>query len=178
MEKTISLAILFSFIILNTCYALSKNSSGDSPCSSPEASQFDFWVGEWKAEWENNDGTKSEGKNIISRILNGCVIEENFNGNTENDFKGKSFSVYNTQTNQWQQTWVDNHGGYMIFTGVYSGEKMILSRSFKNAEGKIIKQRMIFHNIKENSFEWNWEKSSDNAESWEVSWKIYYSRIN
>ena len=79
--------------------------------------QFDFWVGHWKAEWQNKDGSKSEGSNTIKKILGGCVVEENFNGNPGIPLEGKSFSVYNSRSKMWQQTWVDNQGGYLDFTG-------------------------------------------------------------
>jgi len=164
-------------VIINSGLTLSQGNLNNKVCSSPEASQFDFWLGEWKAEWENSDGSKCEGRNIINKILGSCVIEENFNGSPGNDLIGKSFSVYNPSKKLWQQTWVDNYGGYMIFTGKFEQDKMILSREVQNSEGKIIKQRMIFYNISENSFEWNWEKSENNGISWELSWKIHYSRI-
>jgi hypothetical protein len=90
---------------------------------------------------------------------------------------GKSFSVYNPRKNLWQQTWVDNYGSYLVFTGGYEEDKMTLVREVVNPEGKKIMQRMIFYNIDENSFDWNWEKSTDEGKSWELSWKIHYTRI-
>ena len=145
-------------------------------CNSSEASQFDFWIGEWKAEWENSDGEKITGTNKITKILGSCVIEENFNGNPGNNLIGKSFTVFNKHINKWQQTWVDNYGSYMNFTGEYKDEKMILEREV-NSDGNILKQRMVFYNIKKDSFIWDWEKSTDNGKNWELAWKIYYSRI-
>ena len=67
------------------------NNDGKSKCDCDECHQFDFWIGEWKVQWDNSDGTPGEGQNIVNSILNGCVIEENFNGNPGVDFKGKSF---------------------------------------------------------------------------------------
>lgn len=52
---------------------------------------------------------------------------------------------------------------------------MILSRKI-NYEGKEITQRMVFYNISENTFDWNWESSTDNGENWKLNWKIKYSR--
>ena len=174
MKNFISVLILvISFSIL----IFPQDNSFQKPCSSPEASGFDFWVGEWKAEWVNSDGSKVEGSNKVKKILGGCVIEEYFNGNPGNNLDGKSFSVYNPAINKWQQTWVDNYGSYMVFTGGFKDDKMILEDEVENSETKKIKQRMIFYNIKKNSFEWNWEKSTNGGKSWELSWKIHYSRI-
>jgi hypothetical protein len=88
-----------------------------SKCECAECRQFDFWIGKWKVEWENQDSTISEGTNIVNSILDGCVIEENFNGNPGMNFRGKSISVYNHKHKTWQQTWVDNEEFYMLFTG-------------------------------------------------------------
>ena len=38
--------------------------------------QFDFWLGEWEVRW-NEDGV---GTNRVERILDGKIIQENFNG--------------------------------------------------------------------------------------------------
>jgi hypothetical protein len=167
----IIISLIFSSI------AFPQEDGNSKPCTMPEARQFDFWIGKWKGEWKNPDGSKAEGKNIINQALGGCVIEENFDGNPGNDLVGKSFSVYNPRKNLWQQTWVDNYGSYLVFTGGYEEDKMTLVREVVNPEGKKIMQRMIFYNIDENSFDWNWEKSTDEGKNWELSWKIHYTRI-
>jgi hypothetical protein len=123
----------------------------------------------------NQDSTIGKGSNIVKSILNGCVIEENFDGYPGVSFRGKSFSVYNTKSDLWQQTWVDDSGGYMIFMGAMDGDRMILSRKVE-FKGKELTQRMVFQNIKENSFDWNWESSTDGGESWIVNWEINYTR--
>jgi len=150
--------------------------SGKSKCECDDCHQLDFWIGEWKVQWDNSDGTSGEGKNIVNSILNGCVIEENFNGNPGINFKGKSFSVYNHTQKIWEQTWVDTEGNYMVFTGSKEDNKMILSRKINN-EGNEITQRMVFYNIEENKFDWNWESSKDNGNTWQHNWKLHYTRL-
>ncbi len=163
---------IFFLLVLFSGILFAQN----DPCSKPESKQFDFWVGKWKAEWTDAKGEAVEGKNIIKKILDGCVIEENFSSPNDNFF-GKSMSVYNPRINKWEQTWVDNNGGFMVFSGEYKNDKMILQREVKNKEGKLILQRMIFYNIEKNSFDWNWERSDDEGKSWELAWKIHYSRM-
>lgn len=140
------------------------------PCSSPEAKEFDFWVGEWQATWEGSGGS-----NTITKILNGCVIHEEFKADGPAALIGISNSVYVSQTNQWKQTWVDNQGGYLDFIGNWDQDKMILSRTIKRDSLNII-QRMVWFNISENAFDWNWESSNDNGASWKINWKIQYKR--
>jgi hypothetical protein len=147
-----------------------------SKCDCTECHQFDFWVGKWKVEWMNKDSTISEGTNTVNSILDGCAIEENFNGNPGMDFRGKSLSVYNHKHKTWQQTWVDNEGFYMLFAGGMQKDKMILSRTVETTKGPLI-QRMVFYNIQEDSFDWNWESSTDGGKYWKLNWKIKYTRI-
>lgn len=149
--------------------------SQDKPCTSPDASQFDFWIGEWKLDWKNQEGETEYGTNTITRTLGGCVFEENFSA-SDGSFSGRSFSVYNPNKKLWLQTWVDNAGGYLNFTGGYAGGKMILSRKAINKDGKEILQRMVFYDISSNELWWNWESSRDDGKSWNLLWKIHYER--
>ncbi len=175
MEIKYLLIIVISF--LSTPFLSAQNDNQDlSKCDCAECHQLDFWIGEWKVEWENQDSTISEGTNLVNSILDGCVIEENFDGNTGMDFRGKSFSVYNHNKKIWQQTWVDDTGGYMVFTGGMEDDKMILSRAVETPKGSLT-QRMVFHNMQKDSFDWNWESSTDNGKTWKLNWKIRYTRI-
>ena len=163
-----------SFLILLVfSISLFAQSDNKKPCSSPQASQFDFWIGEWDLTWTDKNGNKQKGANSITKILNGCVIEENFSGGS---FIGKSVSVYSPQKKMWLQTWVDNSGGYLDFTGGYENGKMTLEREFTTKDGKKIKQRMVFYNISENEMDWNWERSTDDGKTWQLAWKIHYIR--
>jgi hypothetical protein len=173
IQYKVSLVLLF-LAAFGLSYSISKAQT-NSPCSTPEASQLDFWIGEWKAEWKDSEGNVQTGSNTISKILGGCVVEENFSTG-DNSFIGKSYSVYNTTKNIWEQTWVDNQGSYMDFTGGMNGENMILSRRVINKLGKEIIQRMVFSEITKKSFTWNWESSNDDGKTWTLNWQIKYSR--
>lgn len=164
-----------NFLIIIFMYALLLNAQTQKPCSDPAASQFDFWVGDWNLTWSNQNGETQTGTNKIEKILGGCVIAENFNSDDIN-FTGKSFSVYSPTKEKWLQTWVDNNGSYLDFEGEMKDDKMILSRSFIKAEQQT-EQRMIFYNISDDSFDWNWERSLDEGKTWELRWKIHYERI-
>ena len=167
--------IIVLMLIVNS--ALLSQENKNSNCSAPEAKQFNFWVGRWKAEWQNKDGSKSNGSNNIKKILGGCVVEENFNGNPGTTLIGRSVSVYNANRKLWQQTWVDNQAGYLDFTGNFNDGKMILSREAITKDDKSIQQRMVYYNIEKNKFDWDWEISKDNGKTWELKWRIHYSRI-
>lgn len=146
-----------------------------TPCESEKAHQFDFWMGEWNLTWKDQAGKTLKGKNTITKKLGSCVLEESFT-DPNSSFDGMSVSVYSPLLDKWQQTWVDNQGAYLDFVGEFADGKMILSRNFKNKAGKIIHQRMIWYNISKESFDWNWENSSDQGATWNLAWQIHYER--
>lgn len=148
---------------------------GKLPCSDERSNQFDFWIGEWDLTWIDKDGNTQAGENEITKVLGGCVIEENFRTISDPAFIGNSVSVFSPAAGKWHQTWVDNRGGYLEFEGGMEEEKMILSRTMEN-EGDTIQFRMVFHNIAEDSFLWSWESSIDGGSSWKLLWKINYLR--
>lgn len=157
--------LLFNFLLS------AQSSAPQKPCSAPEANQFDFWVGKWNLTW--NDTVS--GTNTITKDLNGCVIHENFNSPSTN-FMGNSYSVYNPTKNIWQQTWVDNQGGYLDFTGKFENDTMTLGRSFVGAKGTFVMQRMVYFNIAKDSLDWSWESSIDSGVTWNQNWLIHYKR--
>jgi hypothetical protein len=150
------------------------------PCLQPESSQFDFWICDWVLTWPGEqmglaEGQQGSGTNKIRKVLGGCVIEENFS-TVDQSFIGKSWSVYNSQKREWQQTWVDNRGGYLLFTGAITDGKMELRTQQFERKGKIYISRMVFENISENSLDWNWQRSEDNGKTWVDLWNIHYER--
>jgi hypothetical protein len=75
----------------------------------------------------------------------------------------------------WHQTWVDNQGAYLDFTGEFGDGKMILSRH-ATVKGQEILQRMVWSNITPDSFDWSWERSDDDGTTWKVLWPLQYVR--
>jgi hypothetical protein len=170
MNKIFFIAACF---LLNFANAQTNNTIA---CSLPEASQFDFWIGDWDLTW--NDTLQAT--NHVEKILGNCTVQENFNSPKTN-LLGKSWSVYNVNYKVWQQTWVDNYGGYTDVMGGIQGDSMVLSTPEKNVpktispSGKII-NRMVYFHITPKSFDWNWESSTDGGKTWKSNWLIHYRR--
>jgi hypothetical protein len=167
--------LLLTGLVLIVSGTVAQNNSRP-PCSSPEASQFDFWVGDWNLTW--NDSL--HGTNRIEKMFGNCTIHENFTDPKMN-YLGQSWSVYNSNYKQWEQTWVDNQGGYIALTGGMSGDSMILKTAERTVPSKIspsgkMVNRMVFYNIKPGSFDWIWEASTDGGLVWKPNWKIHYER--
>lgn len=169
MIRCVLLSLMASVLLLTALPAAAQTES--PPCSTAEAGQFDFWLGEWDLSW----GEDGKGTNRITKVLDSCVILENFDGSPTMQFRGWSVSVYDTTSRRWKQTWVDNQGGYMDFTGGFEDGKMTLSRK-TTIKGDPVLQRMVFFNIRENELDWNWERSLDGGATWELRWQIHYKR--
>jgi hypothetical protein len=142
-------------------------------------STYDFWLGTWDAEWKNADGSTGGGTNHVTKVLNGTVLEENFAITTGSQagFLGKSLSVMDVN-GKWHQAWVDNQGGYYNFIGEVIDEKKIFKTNLAETAGKKVIQRMVFYDIKKDSFTWDWESTQDGGEVWKLLWRIKYTRQN
>lgn len=151
------------------------------PCASLEARQLDFWLGEWDLTWPAGaKGVVERGHNSVRRTFDGCVVEEHFTGDPKmqgGKLVGMSVSVWVPAARVWKQTWVDNQGGYLDFTGGQAdGGAFILQREGRAPDGSALRQRMVFKNITRDSFDWMWERSTDGGKSWQLVWPIHYAR--
>lgn len=164
----------FIFVLVLPAIAAAQGAAG--PCSSDKMREFDFWVGEWNLEWKSAEGEIQKGTNRIDWTLGGCVLREQFDGGESMPLKGQSYSMFDRLSGKWKQTWVDNMGSYLDFTGGREDAKMVLQRSFVDKQGNEIRQRMVFFNVKEDSLDWNWERSDDGGKTWKLAWHIRYSR--
>ena len=160
---------LFTLLFLIVLYPAQAQLSADT---------FDFWVGSWDLTWTNAQGQTETGKNEIVRILDGKVIQENFEAGPGSlqGYKGTSISVFNPQNGTWYQTWMDNQGGNINLTGeVIEGKKI-----FKTAEvvrnGQKAMSRMVFYDFTADSFTWEWEATTDGGKTWKLNWRINYQR--
>lgn len=132
---------------------------------------FDFWLGDWDAYW--NDSLK--GSNQIRKILDGKVIEENF-AYLDGSFHGRSWSVRSPRQGNWQQTWVDDSGAYLLLESTALGDSVILQMTDPVVKsGQQVHKRMVFFNIHPDRFDWDWQ-SSLNGKDWTSTWLIHYVR--
>jgi hypothetical protein len=164
------LLFLFSALISTA------QTTNQKPCASPEASQLDFWVGDWNLTWSDS----LHGTNHIEKLYGNCTVHENF-ADSAGNFYGQSWSVYNSNSKQWQQTWIDNQGGYIVLTGGKVGDSIVLKTVERTVPLKIspsgkMMNRMVFYNITADVFDWSWEVSVDSGVSWKQNWKIHYIR--
>ena len=161
--------LILSALLINTDIAQTP----DKPLS------YDFWIGIWDVTWDEGQGKIGKGTNTIEAILDGKVIQENFqiSEGQSKGYKGKSMTVYNPNTKLWKQAWTDNNGGYIDFTGDFDegGNPIFKTATTKKGDQQVV-SRMVFKEITTDSFTWDWEGSKDGGETWTLNWRISYKR--
>lgn len=139
------------------------------PCSSVEARQFDFWLGEWKVTAKGN----LAGRSKISLIAGGCALLEEYD--TDRGYSGKSLNFYKADAGKWQQVWVGSDGGVLTLIGGYENGKMILTGESQNA-GKKILDRITWHNNADHTVRQVWERSEDEGKTWSMVFDGLYTK--
>jgi hypothetical protein len=139
-------------------------------CAVPEASQFDFWIGDWDVF--RPDG-KHAGTNRIERLY-GCGVHESWNGGK---LLGQSFNRWDGARGVWHQTWVDSQGGLLLLEGVFRDGAMTLTDA--TVPGRKDPERM-------NEVRWTaatdgsvrqvWRASRDGGKTWNVVFDGRYVR--
>jgi hypothetical protein len=135
------------------------------PCSSPEHRQFDFWIGDW--EVRNPDG-ELEGTNRVEEILGGCVLMENWEG--ESGSSGKSFNTYSAAHGEWKQFWVADAGYILELAGGLDDEgRMVLSGEAPSQRepGKTVLHEISWQALPDGTVRQHWRASRDGGETWD-----------
>jgi ketosteroid isomerase-like protein len=103
-----------------------------SDCAAPEHHQFDFWLGDWDVF--EADGVTKAAHVRVERALGGCALRELYEDGT--GMKGESLSGYDASRKVWHQTWVTNRGQLLMIEGKMQGDAMVLSGTYRDANGK------------------------------------------
>ena len=89
--------IVLLFLLINTPGIMAQQSSAAPPpnrCLNPLQKQLDFWVGEWDLTWPGaNASETAHGSNSVKRILDGCIVQENFSGLDSMPLRGEYFGL-------------------------------------------------------------------------------------
>jgi len=140
-------------------------------CQSAEHRQFDFWVGDW--EVRTADG-KLAGTNRIERILNDCVLLENWQGSKGS--AGKSFNMYFGRDKTWRQTWVDGNGGRLDLSGGLDGSDMVLAGEMPGRDGSSVRHEIRWTPLEDGRVKQYWRVLPAGKDKWQDAFVGFYSR--
>ena len=167
-----------SFVLL-LLLALTMQTTSAAPAPVPQpVDLFDFWVGDWNVTWKNADGSVGKAHNHVSRILDGHVIEEQFEQDPADPaplLRGRSLSVRDP-AGIWHQAWADNHGGFFALAASVDGDKRLFATPLTTVGDQVKGQRMVFRDITPDAFTWDWEGTTDGGKTWKLLWRLDYKR--
>ncbi len=141
-----------------------------APCSSPDHRQFDFWVGEWEV---SNALSSAPGPHACSRITSvhgGCAVREEYENLS--GYEGSSLSYFDARDGRWHQTWIDNQGAAVLFTGGLEGDSMVLG----SQDGENTLGRMTWTPLADGHVRQVWERSEDGGTTWTLLFDGSYAR--
>ncbi|MDZ4796215.1 MAG: hypothetical protein SGI83_18200 [Bacteroidota bacterium] len=169
-----TMLIFFCFLFLSS----TGQSVAKLPCRDPAYRQFDFWLGEWEAFGLND---QKAGDSKVSLILDSCVILEEWTSAAVSRgirYAGKSFNTWNTNTRQWQQTWVDNAGGSNEYLLGQANNNQIIytSSSFSFSRDTMAIRKMTFTSLNPEKLRQLGEISKDKGLSWTTEYDLEYRR--
>lgn len=146
------------------------------PCrTTPEARQFDFWIGEWEV-YNNAYPNHRVGSSLIENVSGDCAILENWQA-FNNANSGKSQNWYDPKTQKWTQLWIGSAGGAIYFTdGEYRDGAMRFKFTQPDAKGTLQPGNFIFYNLGPNKVRQYNEVSNDGGKTFQVSYDLLYIR--
>lgn len=144
-----------------------------SGCASPQAREFDFWIG----RWEVSEAGKPAGVNLIERILDGCALLENWTGVSGSS--GKSLNFFDTADGLWHQTWIDGSGGALFLAGKFANGAMRME-GLRPASAKqpATRHRITWTPSADGTVRQLWESAPVGVDQWTVLFDGTYARID
>ncbi|MCE9580144.1 MAG: DUF1579 domain-containing protein [Deltaproteobacteria bacterium] len=178
---TLTLAVVVGCAGATPAPAIAPSASSPA-CVDPAFRAFDFWIGAWDvtvkapatpgAPWASARGTQR-----VEAILGGCAIAEHFAADGPGPaWAGTSLSVWQPALGQWRQTWVDDQGGYLAFTGGIEDGAMTLYGEPRAQQGVMTRKRMRFERVTADALHWVWQQTTDDGATWQDLMTIDYVR--
>ncbi len=173
MTKRRRLCAFVACLVFTTAPPATAEDEGTTPpCSAPEHSQFDFWLGEWRVTDES--GT-FQGTNRIEKILDGCAVQESWTG--AKGTRGQSYNIYARGRGQWHQTWVDSNGTLLVLDGGFVNGRMVLRGSTPARDGKgTVEHEISWQALADGRVRQHWRISRDGGATWSDAFVGIYTR--
>lgn len=168
-RMALAVVVCLTFGISATC---AQDGGGVKPCTDPEYSQFDFWVG----DWDVTDPTGQEqGTNQVVKILGGCVVQENWEG--AQGTTGQSYNLYAKRRGVWHQTWVDSNGALLLIDGGLVDGKMVLKGETPSEDGRgTVQHEISWQAMETGQVRQVWRMSQDGGGTWTDAFVGIYTK--
>ena len=142
----------------------------------PEASQFDFLLGEWTVDVSSRaPGTPPRYQGVwrAAKTLNGLGIVDEYGVADDAGrivYAGTTLRVFDTKAGKWTMRYVDAWGGetgrWSELVGVKEGPEMHVEQRGQAADGRTTILKIRYYNIQPSRFSWAADNSSDGGATW------------
>jgi hypothetical protein len=164
-------------LILVVVIGSPATSQAQLDCSgNKELALLDFWFGDWRVEDELGNAL---GSNSVFRLLNGCVIQERWQG--VGGGVGVSLFYVNPETNRLKQVWVT---GQALSPGGTKEKEVIAAElgqfvqfqgSYPNGDARVLDRTTLTRQEDGNILQLI-EISQDDGASWQSAFRGIYKR--
>jgi hypothetical protein len=162
-----------SAMMLVLIFCFTSQSNADE-----EQKQYDFFIGDWACTWFSFEGDVVKNQYPCDwkayYTFNGSMVQDDFQMFNSGDliFAGTTLRTYVATKNRWDLAFLSAKGGhYPNFYGNWADGNMHVFNTGEDSHGKFI-GKILFTNIKDDSFDWEMRKSYDGGQSWQLSYRI------
>jgi hypothetical protein len=172
----------YRILLLAISYALCgpvRSVAQDGPtvkAPPPEASQFDFLLGEWTVDVASKaPGTPPQYHGVwrAAKTLNDLGIVDEYGVGDDAGrivYAGTTLRVFDTKAATWTTRYVDQFGGetgrWSELVGVKEGQEMHVEQRGQGPDGRTTMLKIRYYNIQPNHFSWAADHSSDGGATW------------
>lgn len=163
----------------------------DAPAKQDHAHDFDFLIGKWKVHhWRLNgrlvgshDWVEFGGTSQLWMTMDGKgTVDDNYIGLPSGPYRAVGLRGYDPKTQTWAIWWLDGRNANGPLAPPTIG-----NFDFKNGvgtfygddinNGKPVKVRYTWSKITKNSAHWEQAESPDHGKTWEVNWRMDFTRV-
>lgn len=142
----------------------------------PEASQFDFLVGEWTVDVTSKASStppRYQGEWYAWKALNGLGIVDEYIIHDDSNrvvYSGTTLRAFDTKSSTWTMRYIDQVGGvtgrWSEIVGSKVGAEMQVEQRGPLPNGQISILKIRYFNIQPNHFSWAADLSTDGGTTW------------
>jgi len=181
MKTAANLALAASLLVATAA-------TGEPAMTTDHAHDFDFLIGKWNVHhWRlkdrlanSHEWVEFEGTSQLWMTMGGhSTVDDNYIGLPSGPYRAVGVRGYDPKTQTWAIFWLDGRNPHKIEPPVIG--------NFQNGIGtfegddtfndKPIKVRFTWSRITPTSAHWEQAFSPDGGKSWEVNWRMDFTRI-
>jgi len=151
---------------------LAMSHFSQAACEENQYREFDFWLGQWQV---TAPSSKQPSHNTITQINNGCGLLEEYI--TPSGYQGKSLNIFDSQTQQWHQTWIDNTGYLLRLSGGLIEGSMVMTGETKDKDGNPVLNKITWTPKQNGDVKQHWQTSKNQGEVWQTVFDGLYSKV-